>query len=80
MTDANATLDMWTIYDHPTDYPDEYVARRWIVMSGGGFHGTGEVLRERSLAQLRDIMRGAFHLTCIPRHEVDDPVIVETWL
>jgi uncharacterized C2H2 Zn-finger protein len=27
----NAPLSMWTIYDHPRDYPAYFVARRWEI-------------------------------------------------
>src|SRR5215207_1400723 len=25
---------MWTIYDHPSDYPDAFVARKWLIGRG----------------------------------------------
>ena len=29
------TLSMWTVYAHPRDYPDDFVARRSEVLPGG---------------------------------------------
>lgn len=28
-------LDIWVIYDHPRDYPDFFVVRRWYVTPDG---------------------------------------------
>jgi hypothetical protein len=33
MTD-DAALYMWTIYDHPRDKPDKFVARCWRIARG----------------------------------------------
>ena len=27
-------LSMWTVYDHPSDFPDLFIARRWEVGEG----------------------------------------------
>lgn len=71
-------LRIWTIYDHPSDFPDMFVVRPHDVLPGGiveWAEGYGcpdiEVLREHMR------MMG---LTCIPRRPEDDPVIVESWL
>lgn len=80
MTDARPTLDMWVVYDHPRDYPDEFVARRWFA-TANEMIGTGELLRAPDLDTLRGIIVTiAPHITRIPRDEVDDPTIVEVWL
>lgn len=67
-------LSLWTIYDHPRDYPRSYVARRFE-----NEHPTGEHMVSPDIASLRDEMmrRG---LTCPTRHPTDDACIVETWL
>jgi hypothetical protein len=31
----DARLQLWTVYDHPTDYPTNYVARLSIVGAAG---------------------------------------------
>ena len=75
MTDG---LHMWTIYDHPTDYPEYYVARRSVIAAG---HTDAEphAYLSKSLEGLRDMMV-RMGLVCLARHPQDDPVIVETWL
>lgn len=67
-------LPIWTVYDHPRDWPDWYVARLWI-----GDHRTGNVLLYRDITKLRDELarRG---LTPLMRDPTDDSVIMETWL
>jgi hypothetical protein len=67
-------LSLWTIYDHPTDYPDNFVAREFLLDKP-----TDNVLIANSLEQLREAFRRA-GLCCITRHPSDDAKIVETWL
>lgn len=73
-------LPMWTVYDHPLDYPSGYIARKWIVAPD---HSepirTNEVVTHTDLYELRELMinRG---LMCLARSPEDDPAIVETWL
>ena len=71
MTDA---LTIWTIYDHPRDFPDNYVARRFE-----NDVPTTEVIIAPDLDKLR---RFFIHngLVCIARSEEDQPQIVESWL
>ena len=68
------TLSIWTIYDHPKDLPDFFVARRFEIDKP-----TEDVIVASYLDTLRERMvdKG---LTRIYRSEDDDPVIVETWL
>ena len=65
-------LDIWTVYDHPRDYPDHYVARLWR-----GETPTETVLRASTLAELHAMLPAG--LARLSRMEDDDPVIVETW-
>lgn len=68
----------WVIYRHPSDYPDKYVARKW-VMSAGKCVPTSEVKLADELAPLRLEMT---RLGLIPfaRWEDDERPIVETWM
>jgi hypothetical protein len=69
----------WVIYDHPKDFPDGFIARRWEV--GGGLReplATEDALTG-TLANLRSGFWRA-GLTCLTRSPEDDPKIVETWL
>lgn len=65
-------LAIWTVYNNPKDFPDLYVARKWI-----NDKPTQEVLTADSLEGLRDLLPAG--LVCMDSHSNDDPVIVETW-
>lgn len=72
-----AALGMWVVYAHPSDFPDEFVARRFTI-DGGRECATDEILRAASLDALRRLAPP--RLGRIPRNPSDDPVIVECWL
>ena len=66
-------LVIWVIYDHPMDYPDKVVARKWIKDKP-----TDELIISDTLDGIRhQIPKGLF---CISRDFYDDPSIIETWL
>lgn len=69
-------LSQWVIYDHPADFPDSYVARRWTIGPRG--IGRTDDIRIGTLEQLREPLQeaGLFMLTRSPE---DDPTIVEVW-
>lgn len=71
-------MELWTIYDHPSDWPDGYIARKHLVIDGTG-GPTPHVLTCEQLEPLREQMR-MMGLACLTRSPEDDPVIVETWL
>jgi hypothetical protein len=71
------------VYDHPIDYPNSYVARRWYT---GSMVGNTAVIPDRDefivasdLETIRNEMRKK-GLTQVPRHVDDDPVILEIWI
>ena len=67
-------LKMWTIYDHPSDYPDCFVAREFVLdKPTENFIACNDIDSLRG--QLLDM-----GLTCVPRSPEDQPQIVETWL
>jgi hypothetical protein len=73
----NEALQLWTIYDHPSDFPDCFVARLSLV-SRGGIITTRETLTAPTLEALRSqLPPGLYRLN---RDPYDDPVIVEVWL
>jgi hypothetical protein len=73
-------LAMWTVYKHPTDYPDKYVARRFEVDASGP-RATASVIIMDDLTALRETLCFEMYLTRFtPRSENDDPKIVETWI
>lgn len=70
-------LAIYTVFDHPDDYPDVFIARKWLV-----FHGvavpTQEVVTGPTLQSVRDQIPAG--LICFPRADEDEPTIVESWL
>lgn len=71
-------LSMWTIYDHPLDYPDVFIARRWEAGAVGVQHTTDTIV-SHDVKILRDVFIHA-GLTKVMRHESDDLNIMEVWL
>jgi hypothetical protein len=67
-------LTLWTIYDHPKDYPHGICARRHEAPGGPTEH-----MLIGELEQLRDAFRAA-GLVCVCRSPNDDVKIVETWI
>ena len=74
-----SALAMWTIYDHPNDYPNYFVARRFEVSSAGPV-ATESIVVAADLEKLRDMFEFEMHLTCLARSPEDDPKIIEVWL
>jgi hypothetical protein len=70
-------MEIWVLYDHPQDYPDSYVARKfWVDVP------TAEIVISDSLQDLRHIVKSVEQreLTLIERSDCDAPCIVECWL
>lgn len=67
---------MWAVYDHPTDMPEFFVARRWVV-KGITFRHTEDTIKDTDLAAIRDQLK-AMGLTCI--REKDGLPVIETWI
>lgn len=67
----------YTIYDHPTDFPNDFVVRRF-----DNGKPTSVAFTCDSLLDARDLIRALTDgcAVCLARHETDDPVIVETWV
>lgn len=74
----DGNLPIWTVFDHPSDFPNHYVARRFIA-SKSGSEATEKVIVTLSLEALRMILQSA-GLVVMMRAESDDPKIVESWL
>jgi len=72
-------LRLWTIYKHPKDFPDSYVARQFEVTPDQGARPTASIVIASSLEFLREQMMD-MGLVKLARSPEDDPVIVETWL
>lgn len=68
----------YAIYDHPRDYPNNFVVRTWIITENGGELQAGECKLAASLEEARGLVPAG--LLCICAFPGDDPVIVETWM
>lgn len=75
-TQPKLIMDQWVIYDHPADYPNGYVVRKWETIPGGMMP-----VSYTGCATLKDAWN-AIPLGCVPdgRHPDDDPVIFERWV
>ncbi len=71
---AAGHLPIWTVYDHPTDFPDSYVARLF-----GTDKPTEWVVVRTDVEAIRDCMQ-RLGLVKLMRNESDDPKIMETWI
>jgi hypothetical protein len=70
-------LLIWTIYEHPSDYPDWFVARPHIIRP----KSAGPLpmhLMAKDLETLRAMLPDG--LTRLARMPGDDPCIIETWV
>src|SRR5262245_23548999 len=70
-------LSIWTIYRHPRDFPEHFVVRAHVISKLGTFPRPVGCLCESLDEARRTLPPG---LTCLHRHEYDDPVIAESWL
>ena len=66
-------LSIWTVYDHPSDFPSNFVARRFE-----GEAPTDDIIISPNLMALREVL-AIKGLNCLTRNEADDPKIIETW-
>jgi hypothetical protein len=78
MLTANKTATIWTVYDHPREYPDRFVAREFDI-TPGGITPANNVLTAPDLDTLRTALQsqGLVRTTRSPDH---DPTIVEAWV
>ena len=74
-----SVLDMWTVYERPSDYPDSYVARRFEVHRDG-VRATGSIVISDDLENLRNLLEEMGLSGPLTRSEEDESRIVETWL
>ncbi len=72
------TLNLWTVYDNPSDYPGQFVARRFIITGPAGPFATGEMFTADTLEEIRAMIpQGLFRME---PWQGDDIKIVETWI
>lgn len=73
---SREVLSIWTVYQHPKDYPAQFVARRFEATNP--LTATTDLLQADDLNGLREQLPAGLYR--LPRESGDDPVIVETWL
>jgi len=66
-------LDIWTVYDHPGDYPEHYVTRRWELTAPKECYLFETLEAVRAFLSQKGLSR-------LERCEQDDPKIIETWI
>lgn len=72
------SLEWWVVYDHPKDFPDGYVARKWIV--GDDHEGPTDVaMWSDKLEEVRDFLEN-LGLVKLARDPSDEPQILESWI
>ena len=69
----------YVIYDHPKDFPDDFVVRRFEITKDGAIPESKLFMNRKSLGEIREQLK-RIGLYPIARHTEDDPVIVETWV
>lgn len=73
------SLLVWTVFDGPSDFPDDIVVRAHHVLKDGVVRPDEQVRLFRTLERAREFLLG-MGLARVERHPEDPPVIVETWL
>lgn len=72
-------LPIWTIYEKPSDFPEDFVVRRHVSYPGKVVADPNIAMQSRGLENLREILQRQ-GLTCIGRQPDDEPCIVESWV
>lgn len=73
-------LAIYTLYFNPTDYPDKYVIRRFLIMPEVSYPVPDENVL--IVAATRELAEEHIHksLVWMPRHKDDDEKILGTWM
>ena len=72
-------LMVYTIYETPLDFPDHYVVRKWrIVNSQINPISDGVLGISKTLEGARKLLPDG--CTCLPRDQMDEVQIVESWI
>jgi len=70
------------VYDHPSDFPEHYVARLWHVEPGYVTPepaNAGLLTADTDLERLRDILRGRGYTLQSSARAGWDPQVLEVW-
>jgi hypothetical protein len=77
-TNTSLGLKLWTIYNSPKDFPGKFIAREWELTGEGSKPSQSNYVTGDTLEEVRKQLPK--FMTVIPRHESDDPCIVEVWI
>lgn len=72
-------LPMWVVYDHPTDYPNRWVARLFVWDAETSQYRATDTSMFTDERQAIDEVMQRGGLTFVHRFPDDDAVIVGTW-
>jgi hypothetical protein len=75
--ESRGIISQWVIYNHPRDYPDHFVLRRWDIFAGDCVPSPDAVLAG-TLEEIREHVPPGLY--CLQRFANDDPSIVEVWI
>jgi hypothetical protein len=75
---SKGPLVLYTVYDHPKDFPDEYVIRRWDAYTYTPIDKEQPFARALTLDDIHAALPPAVYN--LGRLEEDDPVIIEVWV
>jgi hypothetical protein len=67
-------LPIWVVYDHPSDFPNVFIARCWIDEQP-----QADFVASPAIEDVRHVLASCGFVK-LARMEGDDPVIMETWL
>lgn len=73
-------IDLWILHEFPEDFPDEYVARRWVYQKNAQT-ATEHIVKSKSIDMVRQALRskGLMRWQNPPRDPDRSPHIVEFW-
>jgi hypothetical protein len=74
---TEGSLEMFTVFERPLDFPAHFVVRRSFVLAGGETKLDVVPRLASDLDNARQLIPPWLH--CQPRHELDEPQIVEVW-
>lgn len=77
-------LAMYTLYEKPQDYPNDYIVRKWEICAGQDPKPCQIVSkfesedRQSAIAYVNRLFQD--HKVLLPRSDTDDPIVVGTWI
>ena len=73
-------LSIYTVYDHPLDYPNSYVVKKWICNVNPPVQDSNFLIIGEDLDRIREMLVMEMGLTVLPREINDDLVILENYI